>query len=608
MTASSTAASAPPVSVCSGHNWLWFDGASCGSAGADAQSRAKYEQERLDLQSGQRVIHITSLTYGGTDQIAVLTVHLARELNVLNMACARLPSPCPFSFILPIVRDLTPTAPSDAMYLFSEPSRAEVPMSRLFDVEAMQRCSRVRITQGLSSLQRPGLSAEPEVRTHVVLPFNFYTGPLLSHTDRRAMQLLLAKHQAPANAQELTEQRDSNERIAKLIVAFDKTVNRFLAAASRYREHAGIHLTVSRFTVLPDPSRTDFGSAQHVCHSAVDDLSGEMDGKRLDGKYSRASGCGAAFFQHIARHEANNTLVVFITTESSQQCDLPVHESLRQFWRPSGNVGPRLLERFRIDEAAVADCFRLAPRFTSAVDAMLQLSDAHVPILTWQLRVEKLSLTVQKHLKTFHSYAWYQAFTKSIQEQVRTLQSAARACNVQTILWESDLIRPSATMLTTIFGPAFNRTVGNVRLGRLRDGVFRSLTARSRVASKAKKLRALPIRVVTTDELLVACNATVQVGHPLEPFARRNAKLLNVERALFAVAVMARTTYLVRSPVSSSFSGWANAIRTANGNVSNAAWGTDDGTSWWKCTSASRVKMGQCRRPKQTVAAPRLCD
>ena len=570
------------------------------------QRRARYQQEKLDLRSGKRVIRISSLTYGGTDQVAVSTVHLARELNVFNMACARLHTPCPLSFILPHVRDLTSNAPSDALYLFSEPTRPEVPMARLFDIKFMQQCSQVQIAEGLSSLQQ--LGGAVEVQTHVVLPFSFYTGPLLSHTDLRAMQLLLVKHQ-PVEDPSGQSQRDLDAHATRLVAAFNKTVNRFVAAASRYREHAGVYLRVSRFTVLPDPPKAGVSSASHQCHPTVDDSDGEVDGKDSNGKLSRGGGCGAAFLQHVARHEANNTLVVFIATESSQQGDFPVHESLRHFWRPPGRMNSRLVKRFTTDEVAVSDCFRFAPRFTSAVDTMLQLSGVLEPIVAWQLRVEKLSLTVQKNLKTFHSYAWYQAFTKAIQEQVRAVLAAAHACHVQTILWESDLIRPSATMLRTIFGPAFNRTVGNVRLGRLRDGVLRSLTARSRGASKNKRSRAQPIRVVTTDALLSACNASVQPGDPLEPFVRSHAGLLNVERALFAVALMARTTYLVRSPVSSSFSGWANSIRTAGGNLSNAAWGTDDGTTWWKCTDTSHVKMGLCRRPeaKQTMTVPRFC-
>eukprot|EP00966_Prymnesium_polylepis_P106646 2468787-Prymnesium_polylepis.1 len=248
---------------------------------------------------------------------------------------------------------------------------------------------------------------------------------------------------------------------------------------------------------------------------------------------------------------------------------------------------------------------------------MFELSSVPQPIVTWQLRAEKMSLMVShkmnmkrkegEALNPQESSTFYTQLTKSIQQQVRTLQSSASACGARTILWESDLLRPSATMVNTIFGRGFNMTVGNAHLHRLRQGVLRGLRATPR-GLKAKE-KGGPARITTTDALLAACSASsVPKGHPLEPFKRDDSSLLNVERTLFAVTVMVHTEYLVRSPVSSSFSGWANTIRVASRGPSVASWGTDDGSKWWKCDVTSHVKMGKCRRPNKTEKTPLLCD
>ena len=129
------------ATVCHGHNWRWYNGESCGARTAAAGLRHKYEEEKRALLSATtRTVFFTSLTYGGTDQMTVSTVHLARELNILNMACDTLQVGavrvrCPIAFVAPVVRDLTPSAKKDSMYLFSEPSRKEVPFGALFDTE-----------------------------------------------------------------------------------------------------------------------------------------------------------------------------------------------------------------------------------------------------------------------------------------------------------------------------------------------------------------------------------------------------------------------------------------------------------------------------------------
>ena len=260
---------------------------------------------------------------------------------------------------------------------------------------------------------------------------------------------------------------------------------------------------------------------------------------------------------------------------------------------------------------------KFAPRFDQAVSKMFELSSVPQPIVTWQLRAEKMSLMVShkmnmkrkegEALNPQESSNFYTQLTKSIQQQVRILQSSAGACGARTILWESDLLRPSATMVNTIFGRGFNMTVGNAHLHRLRQGVLRGLRATPRGLTKAKE-KGGSARITTTDALLEACSASVPKGHPLEPFVRDDSSLLNVERTLFAVTVMVHTEYLVRSPVSSSFSGWANTIRVANRGQSAASWGTDDGSKWWKCDITSHVKMGKCRRPNKTEKTPLLCD
>ena len=561
--------------------------------------RRRYEEENLALVAGTRTIYFSSLTYGGTDQMTVSTVHLARELNVLNMACDTLSVdakivPCPFAFVNPIVRDLTPAAKANAMYLFSEPSRPEVPLHSLFDLDTMRACSRMRIIPGISALRQPERE-RTVIPTHVVLPFNFYGGPVLSHTSFASTAALLNN---------LSYAYGSVEQLRRIISAFNKTVENFVKAAGRYKQQAGIELRISRYTVLPDPPKSGTthewkGGPEHMCSPPGAEMK--------DKDHYEAKGCGSAFLQQMARHEPNGTLVLFIVTESSQQNDIPSRKSFRYYWHPSGQVNRTLLIRYRVDERAVTECLKLAPRFDQAVSKMFELSGVSLPIAAWQLRAEKLSLAVSKKKKEPHPSTYQSELSKSIHQQVRSLQSSTSICGVRTILWESDLLRPSSTMLNTIFGAKFNSSAGTAQLQRLRDGVLRGLRTRPKGMTKAKD-KGTPARITTTDAMLAACKSSVPAGHPLERFVRGDSSLLNVERTLFAITVMVHATYLIRSPVTSSFSGWANTIRVASGGPSAASWGTDDGSKWWKCDVTSHVKMGKCRRPNKTERAPHLCQ
>ncbi|KAL1527916.1 hypothetical protein AB1Y20_009296 [Prymnesium parvum] len=568
--------------TCHGHNWRWYGADSCGAPDATPAQRARHARDLSALSQPRRAVFISSLTYGGSDQMSVSTVHLARELNVLNLACDALRErgrqlPCPLVFVPPLVRDLTPAAKAHALYLFPEPSRRAVPLGRLFHLPAARACSHVRLVDGIASLP-------PRVPTHLVLPLLSYGGPLLSHTRRGAARAML---------DDASHAHGDAAALARLLRAFDAATERFAAAAAAHAARTGVELQAVRFTVLPDPPKAGHspewrGGPEHRCSppglAAAD-----------------GGGCGAQFLQQVARHEPNGSLVLFLVTESSQQNDLPSHRALRAFWQPSGRLNRTLASRLRSDERAVGDCLRLAPRFDQAVEKMLELSAVAPPVAAWQLRAEKLSLVLPGQKGKDAASAISAELLKSIQRQVRTVQSACRGCGVKTILLESDLLRQSATMLKTIFGVQANSSAADGRLRRLRDAVLRGLRSWPKGASAA-------IRVTTTDALLAACRGSVPQGHPLEPFVRDDGGLLEVERTLFAVSVMARTTYLIRSPVTSAFSGWANTIRVANGGPSMASWGTDDGIKWWKCVSTSHLKLGKCRTPSKTERAPRLCS
>ncbi|KAL3929723.1 MAG: hypothetical protein SGPRY_001836 [Prymnesium sp.] len=542
-------------------------------------------QEKRALHRGERTVFISSLNYGGSDQLSVSTVHLARELNVFNLACAALssskrPSPCPLAFVAPVVRDLTETAKQDAMYLFSEPSRRDVLLGSLFDLEVMRSCSRVRIVPSLASLQRGGSTV---LRTHLVLPISTYAGPVLSHTNRATLLTLL--HNTSFT-------KGSQEQLAILIRTVNKTTNKLLAAASRHADRGGVKLRVERYTILADPPKSGptpewNGGPEHNC--------------TLPGAPSaRPIGCGAALLHHVVKHEPNGTLVLFIVTESSQQGDIPSRKSYHRFWLPAGPVSRALSLRYRVDERAVMDCLRLAPRFDQAVEKMLEMSNLSTPILTWQVRAEKLSLAGSRKRRGSTSF-W--ELLKSIHSQAHTVHSSAAACRVRSVIFESDLLRPSATMLRTMVGStAINTSISSAQVQQLRGALLSGLASSSKGTPRSP-----PIRTTTADSLLLGCRGSVPRGHALEPFTRSDTSLLNVERTLFAVNVMARTDYLIRSPITSSFSGWANAIRLARGGPSKASWGTDDGKKWWKCNFPSHVKLGKCRRPSTTSRVPRLC-
>ena len=569
---------------CHGHNWNWF--------GCSSEQQLKAPSDRT---GGRRLIYFSSLTYGGTDQLTVSTVHLARELNVLNMVCSGMRPPCPIAHVLPVARDLGPAARTNALYLFSEPSRPEVNLARLFDVGAIQKCSSVHITNGISALLPAGAGLRDFLRVHVVLPIRLYSGPLLSHTDAAAMVSLLA------NQSSVRSVGSQLERVAR---AFSKAVDRFGRAADAYAAQTGLRLQISRFTLLPDIAKQKgtprgwSGGPEHACsppnHNEL------------------RPGCGHTFLRYCAENEPNGTLVLFIITESSQQDDLPTNKAMRRYWKPEGSVSDRFVARLLDDERSVIECFPLAKRYAVAVHKLLRSSTISLPVVAWQLRAEKLSLMYHKQ-----GSSWYWKVNKAIQHQMRTIQSKSSECGIGTLLLESDLLQPSATMWETMFPPQLRKhgkqgirmygvtnltqeTAGGL-LGTLRDTLLRDLRTVGRAMHQPN--------IMTTKSVLTSFQHTNLSGHALEPFVHARSSLLNVERTLFAVTVMAEADFLLRSPLSSTFSGWANTIRLAQRGPSKAGWGTDDGYRWWRCDLPSNVKLGKCKRGSvKTLTVPTLCE
>ena len=564
---------------CVGHNWYWF--------GCNLKSAS----EKAD--AGSRRVYFTSLTYGGTDQLTVSTVHLARELNVVNMMCSVLNPPCPFAHVLPVARDLGPAARTNALFLFSEPERPEVSLDRLFNVEATRECSSAQIVNGLSALRPAIPGARAVLRTHVVLPIRSYSGPLLSHTEATAMMALLANESLV---------RGGDGESERTLRVFSKAVDRFTRAAAAYATQTGLQLKITRFTLLPDilkqkgRPRSWSGGPEHACSPP--------------GKDGLRSGCGQSLLRHIGDHEANGTLVAFIVTESSQQDDLPQIKAMRKYWRPEGSVDNKFVARMLDDERSVTECFPLATHYETAVGKLFASSGIELPVVAWQLRAEKLSLAYHRH-----GSSWYKRFQKSIQHQMHSVQLESRRCGVRTILLESDLLQPSSTMWQTMFPPALRkqgkhneRTYGIANLteataatllGRLRDTLLQDLSVKDQAERRAQ--------VVTTRSMLSSFRNSNLSSHPLETFVQ--ASPLNVEKTLFAVSMLAHADFLVRSPLSSTFSGWANTIRIARGGKSKAGWGTEEGYKWWRCDIPSNVKLGRCRRGASKIyATPSLCE
>ena len=173
---------------CIGHRWLWEDeGRGC----TRTSINTNHGQHSMLREGSGRSLYISSLTYGGTDQVTVSTMHLARELNVVNFIGP------PFVFVLPVARDLgsTPQDRNDALYLMSEVHRPEVRLSGLFDLSATRNASSVRIVESLDDVVAEvqdvniaarswtsGTNRSRTLRTHLVFFSRVYRGPLLSFT------------------------------------------------------------------------------------------------------------------------------------------------------------------------------------------------------------------------------------------------------------------------------------------------------------------------------------------------------------------------------------------------------------------------------------------
>ena len=588
--------------ACEGHRWLWYE-AGDGPCSSPVISRPQAPGHDA------RSVYVASLSYGGTDQITVSTVHLARELNVVNFQGA------PFVQVLPIARDLdgrSATARTEALALFPEPHRPHVQLGEIFDLPSTQRCSTARVIDG----GLPAVAAELRerqgsntIRVHVVVACKHYFGPLLSHSEP-------SRTIAMINQSAVT--RDPRNGLPFDVVSF--VHHRFESYEQRVLRFAstpaarGVSLKTARLTLLPDaakPVRSDPYTRQ----------SWEM--LRCSPHQGQEEWCGAAFLSHIASHEPDGTLLLFIS-EASLQDDFPSVEVLRHFWQPSHlgttPAGTPYTRRMRNDEHAVTECFPLASRFDEAIDRLMVRTQFSRNTFAWQLRSEKMSLVFHKN-----GLSWYRDFRRNLLRQAELIGSASRSCR-EAILFESDLLgEGSTTMGETIFLRHVKAGLNPMKMygvAALNESVIRDLRTelRSSILNKlrwgglphrkgkgaGRSLR--PNKVLTTQTLF---NMTSDASDgALEPFisASPSRPLLKLERALFSVAMLSKAGVLVRSPVSSTFSGWANAIRIATNGTGAAAWVTEDGTRWWKCEHSSGIKLGKCKKEKHAMLpAPQLC-
>ena len=582
--------------ACVGYRWRWFGDSKCSSAGAPKTDNG-------------HTVYVGSLHYGGTDQITVSTIHLARELNILS---AHGP---PFAQVLPVARDIgnTEATRKEALALFSEAHRPHVNISQIFDPDATKRCSSVRVLENL-----PAVAAEWRARggrvsipAHLVVASKHYNGPLISHTiPARALDLI--------NQSDVT--MDSRDGKPFNMLSFArKRVADYERRASEAYTRLGIRLETVRVTILPDANRKS--PAALKCNP------------QAEGNHEW---CGHAFLKHVAATAPNGTLLVFVS-ESTHHSDLPANDILRSFWLPpkkTKNSPPHA--RLRDDELAVTQCFKLSPRFDVAAERLLgSVPSLQGNVLAWQIRVEKLSLSFHKA-----GVVWFEKFAQSLVHQAQLVGAMARSCGAGVLL-ESDLLAGSSTMRDTIFlrhvskeldpmamygFAAVNETSMKLLQMQLLDKVVQTLQTgvpatfmrrRTRAEKQGKtnkqgkvekqgKPKALelkaqqglkslePLVVLTAQGLLNT--SKMASDSVLGPFADTSSPLLKLERALLAVAMLAKSTVLVRSPVSSTFSGWANAIRIAMDGRRAAGWTTEDGKKWWRCDRTTGVKLGKCNK------------
>jgi hypothetical protein len=229
--------------------------------------------------------------------------------------------------------------------------------------------------------------------------------------------------------------------------------------------------------------------------------------------------------------------------------------------------------------------------------------------------------------------------------QARLVAQAARSCGMRRVYLESDLLSPSLTMWDAMFAkfrmgseeecmqaygvPVLNHSsaaaLQATLLTRLLNTLRGGSTGDGGTGDGGGGGGGRPtLEVVTMSSLLAAASAARPLIS-LVPFLPADAskpsltaastqssprRLLNLERSLFAVAVLARADSLVRTPLASTFSGWANAIRVAERGVQHAAYTTDAGYDWWRCSHTNHLKLGKCNRKSlrsQMRRAPELC-
>ena len=586
------------VPICTGHRWLWY-----GSGGESCSAPAAASLPRR-LAHNSRSVYVASLSYGGTDQITVSTVHLARELNVINTQGA------PFVHVLPVARDLegTSSARTEALALFPEEHRPHVELGDLFDVKATIRCSSARVIVGglvavaAEERMRPGQEWPPTtIRMHLVVASKHYFGPLLSHTEPKRV-LALINRSAVTPDSRYGRPFDIVNFVRNRLAEYSRRVAHF----DKSDAGRGIKLKAARLTLLPDvakPTRKDIHSRQPWARLQCSPDSSQA-----------SAWCGATFLSHVAEHEPDGSMLLFISDVSAQD-DFPSVDVLRHFWRPpaistsTAGAAP-YLARMRNDEQAVTECFKLAPRFDEAADRLMARNGRTASeTLAWQLRTEKISLLFHKR-----GVKWFAEFKRSLLRQAELVSASARACGHVAILFESDLVGPgSTTMWETIFTrhikvgleprkmygvDALNESTIGALHSELLSAVLSKLRGGRRRGSKTRQ-----IEVLTTPNLLNISIDRTRSDGALEPFIAGQMKFspsnpppLKLERALLSVTMLARAGALVRSPTSSTFSGWANAIRLASNGREAAAWATEDGGRWWRCYRPNGVKLGKCKK------------
>ena len=287
----------------------------------------------------------------------------------------------------------------------------------------------------------------------------------------------------------------------------------------------------------------------------------------------------------------------------------------------------------------MTECFRLSPRFDEAVERLMARTPFSTATMAWQLRVEKMALPFHKHGAT-----WYREFRRNLLKQAELVGAASRACATPggaqkrrggALLFESDLLGGSTTMWDTLFRrhvkaglqpmqmygvPEINETTIESLRAELLSSVLHRLRSGGVRASRSRGLRATAAggrlnEVLTSNELL---NLTSRpTDGPLSPFLASPMgepgevrPPLRLERALLSVAILSKAGTLVRSPMSSTFSGWANAIRIAANGRGAAAWVTEDGARWWRCERSRGIKLGKCTKELQSeiLPSPKLCS